>query len=72
LPLREDYSPAETAELNRLLDALPVAIRLACGLLRETSVRDPGYLAADLEVSKILTRINQLMSGKRDDANVKT
>lgn len=72
MPRREKYSAEEAAELNRLLDALPVAIRLASGLLRETSLRDPIYLAADAEVSKILTRINELMNWMHTDVNGKS
>jgi hypothetical protein len=71
LPFREACSPEEAAELNSMLDALPAAITLAGDLLRQLSIHDPKYLAADAEVSRILTRINELMNQKHADASIK-
>jgi hypothetical protein len=65
--LRELYTPEEAAELNRLLDALPAAITIAGRLLQQVSVRDPTYLAAGAEVSKILARIHELMNRRHSD-----
>ena len=59
-------SAEETAELNRLSDALAVAIQRAREILRETDMTSPAYRAADAEVSRILARINQMTNGKRD------
>lgn len=62
MPRRETYSPDEAAELNRLFDALPVAIKLASDLLTQSSSCDPEYLAADGQVCRILGRISELMN----------
>lgn len=67
MPVREAYSSEQAAELNRLLNALPVAIRLASGLLRETSMLHPSYIAADAEVSKLVARVNELINTKTAD-----
>jgi hypothetical protein len=69
VPLREAYSPEEAAELNGLLDALPAAITFARGLFEQLSVQHPSYLAADLEVSTILARIQELLNRKYTGAN---
>jgi hypothetical protein len=55
------YSPEAAAELSRLLDALPPAVKRASSLLQRSSIYDSEYLAADAEVAKLLTRINELM-----------
>ena len=52
----------DVAELKMLLEALPVAVRLASGLMRQLSLSDPIYLAADAEVSRIVARIAVLMN----------
>jgi hypothetical protein len=69
LPFREAYSSEEAAELSRLLNALPAAITVAGGLLRQLSTQHPQYLAADVEVSKILARVDELMNRKYTDAD---
>jgi hypothetical protein len=61
----------EAAELNRLLLDLAVAMRRAGSLLRQSSVDDPMYLAADAKVWKILARMNELMNGNHYDADGK-
>jgi hypothetical protein len=67
MPQREAYRPEETAELNRLLEALPVAVACARELLQKTSIHDCTYLAADAEVAKMLARINALMNPTHPD-----
>ena len=70
LPLRQALSSEEAAELNRLLVALPAAVAVAGRLLRESSIHDAIYMAADAEVSKLLARISELMNRKHaDDAS---
>jgi hypothetical protein len=62
MPPREVHGLEQTAELVRLLDALPTAIARAKELLHKSSIHDPAYLAADAEVAKMLARINALMN----------
>jgi hypothetical protein len=54
----------DAAELNGLLDAMPAAVTCATGLLRQSSISDPAYVAAEAKISKMLTRINELMNGR--------
>ena len=54
----------EAAELNGLLNAMPAAVTRATGLLRQTSMSNPAYVAAEAKISKMLTRINELMNGR--------
>jgi hypothetical protein len=72
LPFREAHSPDAAAELNGLLAALPVAITRASAVLRQASIHDSRYVAADAEVAKILMRINKLMNRMHTYVNVKT
>jgi hypothetical protein len=71
MPLREAYSQEDAAELNRLLNDLPVVVRRASELLHTSSICEPAYLAADAEVSKSLARINELMNRRHTGANDK-
>ena len=48
------------AEFNRLCDELPVAIERASSVLRESCRESAGCVAADAEVSDILTRLSLL------------
>jgi hypothetical protein len=59
----------EAGELSRLLNALPAAVKRASELLRNSSVHEPAYLAADAEVSKTLARISELMNRKSGETN---
>jgi hypothetical protein len=56
----------EAAELNGLLDAMPAAVTCATSLLRQLSIHAPAYVAAEAKISKMLTRINELMNGRHD------
>jgi hypothetical protein len=47
----------DAAEFTRLCEALPVAIERAGHVLRQSSSKSAGYIAADAEVSQILERI---------------
>jgi hypothetical protein len=69
LPLREAYSSEEAAELKRLLHALPAAITVAGGLLRQLLIQHPKYLAADVEASRILAPVDELMNREYTDAD---
>jgi hypothetical protein len=60
---------SDQAEVNRLFEALAVAISRASTLLQQRSVYDPVYLEADIEVTKILTLVSELLNRIRDDAN---
>jgi hypothetical protein len=71
-PVPADLSPDDAAECDRLLTALPEAIRRASNLLQERSVYDPVYLEADAEVSKILSRISELWGRAPTDAHERT
>jgi hypothetical protein len=51
---------SHTAEYNRLFDALPIAIKRAGEILQRSSSNTAAYLAADMEVSRILARITEL------------
>jgi hypothetical protein len=53
----------DTAELKRLFDALPDALKVASTLLHETSTSSPAYVAADAEVARIISRIDTLLNG---------
>jgi hypothetical protein len=67
--MQNDLPPNDAAECKRLLAALPEAISRASSLLQQRSVHDPVYLKADAEVSKILTRISELLNRTLADAN---
>jgi hypothetical protein len=57
-----DVRAGEVTELNRLADALPVAIERANQVLRESFDESAAYVAAGKEISQILARINHLIS----------
>jgi hypothetical protein len=55
--------PSDAAEYNRLFDDLPGAIKRAREILKVSGIISPAFLAAEMEVSRILTRINELATG---------
>jgi len=57
LPMPFSLRTADAAEFHRLCEALPVAIERAGDVLRQSSSKSAGYIAADAEVSQILERI---------------
>ena len=52
----------EAAELQRLFDALPVAIKHARRLFHDLSVESTAYIEADAEVARLIARINMLLN----------
>jgi hypothetical protein len=61
--------PEETAELKRLMEALPDAIKRARKILQQSGP-STRLEAADAEVSRLIARIDQILNHNHDHALV--